>query len=65
MKLFTRISSILFGIVALAHLLRLFFGSEIIIDGWVVPMWISWVGMLVPGILAVLLWYESKVPRTA
>lgn len=65
MKLFTRIGSIIFAIVSLAHLLRLLFNSEIIIGGWVAPMWISWVGMIIPGVLSVLLWYESKGPQAA
>ena len=60
MKPFTRIGSIVFAIVALAHLLRLLFGSEIVIAGWVAPMWISWVGLIVPGLLSLMLWYESK-----
>ena len=35
---------IVFGIVALAHLLRLFAGTELVIASWVVPLWLSWIG---------------------
>jgi len=60
MKPYAHISSALFAIVSLAHLLRLIYGWNMNIGGWVVPMWISWVGFVVPGVLAVMIWREGR-----
>jgi len=60
MKPFTYIASGVFVVVALAHLLRLIFGWEMTIGNWLVPMWVSWFGFIVPGILAVLVWREAR-----
>lgn len=32
------------GIIALAHLFRVFSGTAFVIDGWQTPIWISWIG---------------------
>lgn len=54
------LGAIIFGLVALAHLLRLILGVEVIAGGYVIPLWISIPGFLVPGALAVALWRESR-----
>ena len=41
-----------FSLIGLLHLLRLVFGWEAIIGGLIVPMWASWVAILVAGYLA-------------
>jgi len=41
-----------FGIVALAHLMRVFTGADLIIYGWAVPLWLSWIGTAVTAYLA-------------
>jgi Na+/proline symporter len=51
---------IIFILVALAHLLRLIYSSEIIVDGYVVPQWVSVVGLIVPAFVAYLLWKEGR-----
>jgi len=50
-KSFAFVSGIIFTIVALVHLLRLALGWDITIGGWLVPMWVSWPGLIIPGIL--------------
>ena len=60
MKPFTTLAAILFGIVALAHLYRLVRPFEVVIGGWPAPQWVSIVGLLVPGILSIMLWRESR-----
>jgi hypothetical protein len=45
-------SGVLFALVAVAHLARLVFGWSILVDTEVVPMWVSWVGVLITGGLA-------------
>lgn len=60
LKLFTTIAIVIFALVALAHVLRLIFEWEVVISGMVIPMWVSVVGTLIAGGLAVLLWRESR-----
>jgi uncharacterized membrane protein len=60
MKTGTLLAIVLFTLVALAHLLRLVLGTEVIVAGTVVPQWVSAVAVVVPGVLAWLLWKESR-----
>lgn len=60
MKTGTKLAILLFCLVAIAHFLRVVFDVNIIVDSWVVPQWISLFGILVPGLVAALLWKESK-----
>ena len=46
------VSGILFSLVAIAHLLRILNGASVLIDDYAVPMSVSWVGLVVPGVLA-------------
>lgn len=47
------VSGVLFSLVALAHLLRIAYGMSIQVDDYVVPMFVSWIALIVPGALAV------------
>lgn len=60
MKPIAAITTILLTAVAAAHALRLVLGVELIVGSTVMPMWISVVGAVVPGSLAVLLWKEGR-----
>jgi len=51
-RTYCRVSAIIFVLVALAHLARLIYSSSIIIDGETIPMFVSWIGFVVPGALA-------------
>ena len=46
------VSGSLFAIVAAAHLCRLVFGWSIVVDDIAIPSWVSWLGFLLPGGLA-------------
>ena len=46
---FSLVAGIIFIIIALLHLLRIIYGWEAVIGGWVVPNWISWVALAVAG----------------
>lgn len=46
------VASILFTVVALAHLARLVFSLPVVIGTWSAPLWISWGGLIVTGALA-------------
>ena len=48
-KTFATIAAAIFAVVALLHLLRLVMGWSVMIDAWTVPMWVSWVGLVVAG----------------
>ncbi len=60
MKPFTTIAIVIFSLVAVLHVLRLIFGWQTVIDGLVIPMWASVVGLIIAGGLAVMLWRESR-----
>lgn len=51
-KSYCAVSGALFALVALAHLLRIVNGMSIHVDGVSVPMLASWIGLIVPAILA-------------
>jgi hypothetical protein len=46
------VSAAIFSLVALLHLARVVFGWSALIGGWSVPMWLSWVAIIVAGALA-------------
>jgi hypothetical protein len=60
MKTGTLLAIILFALVALAHLVRLIDRTEILVGTMAVPLWVSVLGVVVPGLIAWLLWRESK-----
>ena len=60
MKPFTSLAIAIFTIVAVVHLLRILLGWEVIIQGVMIPMWASYLGLIIAGGLAFLLWRESR-----
>jgi uncharacterized membrane protein len=60
LKTGTLLAIIVFTIVAVAHLLRLVDGTQIVVGSTTIPMWVSFVGILVPGLIVVLLWKETR-----
>jgi hypothetical protein len=61
MNLFTRIASVIFGLMALLHLLRLtLFHVDIAADGHHLPLWASAAGFVVTAALCIGLWKEAK-----
>lgn len=60
MKTGSLLAIIVFVIVAIAHLWRLVTGAEVTLNGATVPQWVSVVGVVLPGLIAYLLWQESK-----
>ena len=60
MKPFSTIGAVVFALVALLHLLRLVYGWEVTFAGWVVPLWLSVIGLIVAGGLAALVWGEAR-----
>jgi len=60
MKPFTTIAVAVFALVAVLHLLRLFAGWEVVVAGIVIPFWLSWIGLIFAGGLAVMVWRENR-----
>ncbi len=60
MKTGTLLAIIVFTIVAVAHLLRLVDGTQIVVGSTTIPMWVSVPGALLPGLIVVLLWMEAR-----
>ena len=59
-KPFTYLAALIFALIALVHLLRLIFGWVVTIVGADVPMWGSVVALVISGVLAAGLWWESR-----
>ena len=51
-KSYCVVSGVLFSLVAIAHLLRIVNGTTVLVDDYSVPMFASWIALIVPGILA-------------
>jgi len=54
------IAGMIFVLVAIAHVVRLLLEVEILINGWVLPLWVSLAGSVVPAILAWLCFRAAK-----
>jgi hypothetical protein len=48
-RTFNVVASVIFALVALLHLLRIYMGWPIVIGSWTAPMWVSWTGIVVGG----------------
>jgi len=60
MKPVTTIVVLLLIVISIAQLLRLIFQVEIIAAGFIVPLWLSIFGFIIPLALALLLWRENR-----
>ena len=63
MKPASMMAMVLLTAIAAVHVLRIVFGVEVVVGETVVPMWVSAVGTLVTGGVAILLWREGH-PRS-
>ena len=60
MKRFSTIAVFVFALVALVHLVRIIQGWEVIVNGITMPLWVSVVGAIISGGLAILIWRETR-----
>ena len=51
-KTFSIAAGVIFAVVALFHLVRIYMGWPVMIGDWSVPMWLSWIGLIIAGGLA-------------
>jgi hypothetical protein len=52
-KTYLWVAGVIFSLVVLFHLVRIFENWPVIIGDWSVPKWASWVGLIVAGGLAI------------
>jgi len=60
LKPFTSLASVVFAVVSLAHLLRLVFAMDVVVDGVTVPLTVSFIAALVAAGLSMMTWRESR-----
>jgi len=51
-RTFNVVAGVIFAVVALLHLLRIYMSWPIVIGSWTAPMWVSWIGLVVAGSLS-------------
>ena len=51
-KTFSVVAGVIFTLVALFHLVRIYMSWPVMIGDWSVPMWVSWIGLVIAGGLA-------------
>lgn len=51
-KIYLKLSGVIFGIIAVLHLLRVVYGWDAVIGGLVIPLWASWLAVAAAGYLA-------------
>ena len=60
MKPFTAIAVAFLALITLVQLVRFLLGWEIIVNGIVIPVWLSGVAAIIAGVLSTMLWRESR-----
>jgi uncharacterized membrane protein YecN with MAPEG domain len=51
-----RVASIIFGIFAIGHLVRLIKQTQVTVGTHTIPMGVSWIALIVAAILCIWLW---------
>ena len=59
-KPFTTIAALIFGLIVLIHVYRLFTDFQVILGSHTIPMWVSYVAIVVAGGLSIGLFRESR-----
>ena len=63
MKIGTLITMIFLILVAIAHLYRAFLELPLIAGNYQVPIWMSWIAVLLTLAMAISIWYEHRKSR--
>ena len=56
-----RVASVIFGLISIAHLIRLIIRPEVLVGGYLVPLWPSVPAFLVLGGLSLWLWKLAHI----
>ena len=62
-KPFTWVAAVLFALMALVHVLRLFTNTQVTVGSHMVPMWVSYVGIAIALLLSWMLCREARGAR--
>ena len=62
---FTWIASAIFAIMAIVHIYRIATNFQLIVGSHSIPMWVSYVGVIVPAVLSWMLCREARGTRGA
>jgi hypothetical protein len=62
---FTWIASAIFALMALIHLYRVFTHFQIVVGSHAIPMWVSYLGIIIPALLSWMLCREARGARGA
>jgi hypothetical protein len=60
MKFFTTTAVVLLALIAVIQLLRFIFGWTVIVNGLIIPVWLSGIVFVITGGLAVMVWRETR-----
>jgi len=64
MKPASFVAAVFLAVVAILHILRLVFHTEVLVGGRVFPMWVSVVGCVAAGALSFLVFREASANRS-
>jgi hypothetical protein len=57
-----RVASVVFGLMAIAQLLRLLISPEVLVAGYSMPLWPSVLALIVFGGLSLWMWKLARAP---
>lgn len=60
MRPFSKIASVIFGIIALLHLARVITSFPVALGNYELPVWVSVAGVVIAIVLCLGLWKESN-----
>jgi uncharacterized membrane protein YecN with MAPEG domain len=58
-----RVAALIFAIFAIGHILRLFNQAKVMVGTHEIPMMVSWVALIVAGVLCIWMWRLSSATR--
>jgi uncharacterized membrane protein YecN with MAPEG domain len=58
-----RVAALFFAIFAICHILRLFNQAKVMVGTHQIPMTVSWVALIVGGVLCIWMWRLSSAAR--
>ena len=64
-RTFSLIGGVVFGLIALGHVLRIVLGWSFMVQDLAVPMWVSWIAIVVTGYLGYEGWRLARKSTSA
>ena len=57
---FTLVAAVIFGLMAVLHVYRLFTHFQVVVGTHTIPQYVSWIGIIVTGGLSWMLFREAR-----